>query len=67
MSVILPSPQIVTRKRTTERAEDYDALMDKVAALLLAACQKLGLLQPSGVLPQGKQGAASAQWGSPSG
>ena len=48
--------QIVARKRTTERAEDYDALMDKVAALLLAGCQKLGLLQPNGTLPQGGQG-----------
>ena len=48
--------QIVARKRTTERAEDYDALMDKVAALLLAGCQKLGLLQPNGSLPQGEQG-----------
>ena len=43
----------MSRRRTTERAEDYDALMDKVALLLLAACQKQGLLQPGGTLPPG--------------
>ena len=45
--------QIAERKRTTERCEDYDALMDKLAAMLLAGCQRLGLLLPGGVLPPG--------------
>ena len=27
--------------------------MDKLAAMLLGGCQRLGLLQPGGVLPQG--------------
>ncbi|GAX73215.1 hypothetical protein CEUSTIGMA_g668.t1 [Chlamydomonas eustigma] len=44
--------QVVARRRTNEKASDYDGLMDKVGALLLGGCQKLGLLQPSGVLPQ---------------
>jgi hypothetical protein len=43
--------QVVARKRTSEKAEDYDALMDKAASLLLAGCQKLGLLQPGGFMP----------------
>lgn len=41
----------MSRKRTSERAEDYDGLMDQAAALLLADCQKQGFLQPGGVLP----------------
>ncbi len=49
----LPHLQIVSRKRTTEKASDYEGLMDKTAALILAACQKMGLLQPGGTLPPG--------------
>ena len=58
-------PQIAERKRTTERAEDYEALMDKLAAMLLAGCQRLGLLLPGGVLPPGVAWGAELWAGCP--
>ncbi len=52
--------QIVSRRRTSERVEEYDALMDKAGALLLADCQKQGFLQPGGSFPPG-EGAGAGQ------
>jgi hypothetical protein len=46
---------VVARRRTNEKASDYEGLMDKVGTLLLGGCQKLGLLQPSGALLPGER------------
>jgi len=45
--------QIVGRRRATEQQKDYEALMDKVATLLLDQCTKQGLLAPGAQLPAG--------------
>lgn len=42
---------LVSTPQTSPPALLPDALMDKAAQLLLAECQKLGLLQPGGFIP----------------
>jgi len=49
---------VVARRRTNEQWEEYCALIDKAAALLLAKTAEMGILAPPGQMAPG-----AAIWG----